>query len=87
MNWATGAVAWRDRSTGKGSLTLAGGKLYLLGENGAVALADASPQGYVERGRFRVDDLGAPVWAHPVVCGGRLYLRNQGRLECYNVRA
>ena len=87
MNWATGAVAWRDRSTGKGSLTLAGGKLYLLGENGTVALADASPQGYVERGRFRVDDLGAPVWAHPVVCGGRLYLRNQGRLECYNVRA
>lgn len=87
MEFATGKVAWRDRSVGKGCLSVANGQLYLLGENGTAALADASPAGYVERGRFRIDDLGHPAWAHPVICGGTLYLRNQGRLEAYQVRA
>lgn len=87
LEFATGKVMWRDRSVGKGSLTVANGQLYLLGEDGTAGLADASPEGYRERGRFRIDDLGRPAWAHPVVCGGRLYLRNQDRLECYDIRA
>lgn len=87
LEFASGKVMWRDRSVGKGSLTVANGQLYLLGENGTAGLADVSPEGYREHGRFRIDDLGRPAWAHPVVCGGRLYLRNQGRLECYAVRA
>ncbi|MCL4795098.1 MAG: PQQ-binding-like beta-propeller repeat protein [Bryobacteraceae bacterium] len=86
MEFATGNVVWRDRSVGKGCLTVANGQLYLLGENGTVGLADASPLGYQEHGRFRLEDQGFPAWAYPVVCGGRLYLRNQGRLECYEVR-
>lgn len=87
MDFATGKLLWRDRSVGKGSLAVANGQLYLLGENGTAGLADATPEGYRERGRFRIDDLGFPAWAHPVVCDGRLYLRNQGRLECFDVRA
>jgi outer membrane protein assembly factor BamB len=87
LEFATGKLMWRDRSVGKGSLTVANGQLYLLGENGTAGLADVSPEGYREHGRFRIDDLGRPAWAHPVVCGGRLYLRNQDRLECYEVRA
>lgn len=86
MEFSTGKVVWRDRSVGKGCLTVANGQLYLLGENGTVGLADASPLGYQEHGRFRLEDQGFPAWAYPVVCGGRLYLRNQGRLECYLVR-
>jgi outer membrane protein assembly factor BamB len=87
MEWATGAVKWRDRSVGKGSLTYADGKLFLLGEGHTAAVADASPSGYKEWGRFKIADKGLPAWAHPVVCGGKLYLRNQDTLECYDIKA
>jgi outer membrane protein assembly factor BamB len=87
MEFATGKVMWKDRSVGKGSLTYADGNLYLLSENNVVGLAEATPTGYVEKGRFPIADQGWPSWAHPVVCGGKLYIRNQGMLTCYDVRA
>ncbi len=86
MEFATGKVMWKDRSVGKGALTYADGMLYLLSENQVVGLAEASPQGYAEKGRFRISDQGYPSWAHPVVCGGKLYIRNQGVLTCYSVK-
>ena len=78
---------WRDRSVGKGTVTYADGQLYLLSENNVVGLADATHEGYNEKGRFRIADQGKPSWAHMVVCGGRLYIRNQGVLSCYDVKA
>lgn len=87
MELATGNVKWKDRSVGKGSLTFAEGKLYLLGENGTAGLAEATPEGYKEHGRFPVGDEGKPVWAYPVVCGGKLYIRNQQKLSCYSIKA
>ena len=86
MDFGTGQVHWKNRSVGKGSLTYADGMLYLLGENNTVALADASSDAYNERGRFSLEDQGHPSWAHPVVCGGRRYIRNQGLLNCYDIR-
>jgi outer membrane protein assembly factor BamB len=85
LEFATGAVKWRDRSVGKGSLTYADGNLYVLSENNVLALVTASPERYVEKGRTDIEDQGRPSWAHPVVCGGRLYVRNQGYLNCYQV--
>jgi outer membrane protein assembly factor BamB len=87
MEFATGKVMWKNRSVGKGSLTYADGKLFLFSENNVVGLAKASPESYQELGRFEVADQGLPSWAHPVVCGGRLYIRNQGILACYDVKA
>ena len=84
---ATGKVQWRDRSVGKGSLTYADGRLYVVGEGNTVGLVDASPAAYVERGRFEIADQGWPSWAHPVVAGGRLYLRNQGVLASHDIAA
>jgi outer membrane protein assembly factor BamB len=84
---ATGKVQWKDRSVGKGSLTYADGRLYVLGEGNTVGLVDASPAGYVERGRFQIADQGWPSWAHPVVAGGRLYIRNQGLLAAHEISA
>jgi hypothetical protein len=79
-------VHWRDRSVGKGSVTYAEGMLYLLGEGHQAGLAEATPDGYREKGRFDIQDHGRPSWAHPVVCGGRLYIRNQSSLSCYDIR-
>ena len=87
LEFATGKVMWRDRSVGKGSLTYADGHLYILGEDNVVGLAEATPAGYRERGRFLIADQGLPSWAHPVVSGGRLYIRNQSTLASYDIRA
>jgi outer membrane protein assembly factor BamB len=87
LEFATGKMMWRHRSVGKGSLIYADGHLYILGEDNIVGLAEATPTGYREKGRFRIADQGWPSWAHPVVSGGRLYIRNQGTLASYDVIA
>jgi outer membrane protein assembly factor BamB len=87
MEFATGKTMWKHRSVGKGTLTFADGQLYLLSEDNVVGLAEASPEGYKEKGRFRIADTGWPSWAHMVVSGGKLYIRNQGTLACYDVKA
>jgi outer membrane protein assembly factor BamB len=87
LEFATGKMQWRDRSVGKGSLTYADGNLYILSEDNLVGLAAAAPTLYQEKGRFRIADQGLPSWTHPVVAGGRLYIRNQTTLAAYDVRA
>lgn len=86
MNFLTGEFAWQARSVRKGSLVVADGMLYCLGERHEVALVEATPEEYREHGRFRIESFGRPSWAHPVVANGRLYIRNQGRLTAYDVR-
>lgn len=87
MRLSDGHVAWRDRSVGKGCLTLADGMLFLLGESNVAGLAEASPAGYKELGRFTIPDQGRPSWAYPVVSGGKLFIRHQGLLMSFNVKA
>ena len=87
LDFATGAVKWRDRSVGKGSVTYADGHLYIQSETNFVGLAEASSSGYREKGRFEIPDKGAPSWAHPVISDGRLYVRNQDTLLVYDIKA
>ena len=88
--FATGKVRWEERGIGSGSVCYADGLLYVHGENGDVALVEATPTGYVERGRFappRQPERGqSKAWAYPVLAGGKLYLRDLGSLWCYDVR-
>jgi outer membrane protein assembly factor BamB len=87
LDLPTGKSLWRNRSVGKGAITHADGRFYILGEDHVMGLAEATPAGYREFGRFPVTDQGWPSWAHPVVSGGRLYIRNQGTVTAYDVRA
>ena len=87
LEFATGNLVWRDRSVGKGSVTFADGSLYIQGENNVVGLAEATPSGYREKGRFTIPDKGLPSWAHPVISEGRLYVRNQDTLLVYDIKA
>jgi hypothetical protein len=77
---------WQHRSVGKGSLVVADGMLYLLSEGHQVALAEATPEEYREHGKFKIDSHGRPSWAHPVVAGGVLYIRDQESLMAYDVK-
>ena len=87
LEFNSGKMMWRDRSVGKGAITYADGHLYIVGEDNLVGLVEATPAGYRETGRFSITDQRWPSWAHPVVSGGRLYIRNQGTLTSYDVRA
>jgi len=87
LDFATGKMRWRHRSVGKGSVAYADNRLYILGETHTVGLAEVTAQGYRETGRFTIADHGLPAWSHPVISGGRLYIRNQGDLTAYDIRA
>lgn len=86
LDFATGQTQWRDRSVGKGSVIYADGDLYIQSENNVVGLVEANPTAYKEKGRFHTKDQGFPSWAHPVVSGGQLFIRDQGTLSAYNIK-
>ena len=87
----SGEAKWQEKEKlAKGSLVYADGRLYLRqeGSRGTVALIEASPNGYQEHGRFdQPDRTTKNSWPHPVVVGGKLYLRDQDELLCYDVKA
>ena len=85
----TGKVAWkpgRGPGTGSASVTYAEGHLYFRYENGVMALIEANPRRYNLKGRFKLASVNGPSWPHPVISKGRLYLRDQDVLLCYDVR-
>jgi len=84
LDFRTGRQQWN--SNGKGSLTYADGMLYMLDEKGIMRLVRTSPGKYEQLGEFKVPSGGmGPCWAHPVVCGGRLYLRHTDKLFVYDI--
>lgn len=89
VDFESGEIKWEGRGVGAGAILFADGRLYLHGENGEVALAEASPEGYQEKGRFTPpnppDRGNSKAWAYPVVADGRLYIRDMGKLWCYDV--
>jgi len=83
----TGDVMWQNRSVGKGSVVYADGHIILRSENGPVALMEANPREYVEKGRFdQPERSNNSAWPHPVVADGKLYLRDQQKLLVYDLR-
>src|SRR5262249_15697901 len=89
QNFTTGEAVWQEKGKlEKGSVTFADGCLYCReeSEKGVVALVEATPNGFVEKGRFTpAERSGKQSWPHPVIAGGRLYLRDQDVLLCYDL--
>jgi len=79
----SGKQVWRQRGFGKGSLVTADGKLYVLGDDGALAMARATPEGYKELGR--VQAIEGKSWTAPSIAGGRIYVRNLAQMACYRI--
>ncbi len=90
LNFSTGQFAWKPvRGSGDGSAAVvyADGHLYFRYQNGVMALIEATPEGYREKGHFDLPlPHGTPSWPHPVVVHGRLYLRGPDTLLCYDVK-
>ena len=86
LDFMTGKRAYNAK--GKGSLTYAEGMLYCLEQRGTAALIKATPEDRRVISSFRLPKGGAGLyWAHPVVCGGRLYVRHADKLFAYDIRA
>jgi outer membrane protein assembly factor BamB len=85
----TGKILWKepDPRAGSAAVLYADGRLYLRYEKGTMVLVEASPVGYKEKGRFKIpDNSGAAGWPHPVIANGKLFLRDQEILLCYDVK-
>jgi hypothetical protein len=88
LHFATGRTCWAEPGIGRASVTYADGGIYAVSHGGTVALVEPSPEAFRLVSRFDLPRGGkGPVWAHPVVCGGRLYLRHDETLFCYDVSA
>jgi outer membrane protein assembly factor BamB len=90
LEWKTGKLAWdQGRGPGKESAAVvtADGLLFFRYQDGIMALIEASPKGYAEKGAFKLATVDGPSWSHPVIYDGRLYLRDQNTLMCYDVRS
>lgn len=91
VEFTTGEVAWggrrqRDVGRGEASVVYADGNIVFRSSNGTVALFAASPEGFNLKGTLDPAYQEGKSWAHPVVTGGRLYLREQNKLMCYDLR-
>jgi len=89
QDFQSGEVVWHKQGIGKGSVTFADGLLYLRAEadKGTMAIIEATPEDYKELSRFDPPDRSDKnSWPHPVITGGRLYLRDQDVLQCYDVQ-
>jgi len=93
LDFKTGEVLWNERDSDKrrvtkGSVAFADGRIYYRTEEGPIVLIEPSRKEYLERGRFtQPDRTDKPAWAHPVVANGKLYIRDQDTLFCYDVKA
>jgi outer membrane protein assembly factor BamB len=93
LDFKTGDVLWNERDADKrrvtkGSVAFADGRIYYRTEEGPVVLIEPSRKEYLERGRFsQPERTDKPAWAHPVIANGRLYIRDQDTLFCYDVKA
>lgn len=93
QEFKTGKEVWVHKDFRKGAVAFADGMLYCLSEDsGDVALVDASPKGWTEHGRFKLSPQtkqrkpDGRIWTHPVIVNGKLYLRDQELLFCFDVK-
>jgi len=90
LDWKTGHVLWgcdrRGAGQGSAAVTYADGRLYFRYEDGTMALIGAAPNEYKLYGTFKIPDVTEQSWPPPVIAAGKLYLREQDALFCYNLR-
>lgn len=88
FEFLTGKSKWpvkRGPGEGSAAVVYADGNLYFRYESGKMALIGADPAQYELHGTFDIPKGGDPSWSHPVVLGGKLYLREQDDLMCYDI--
>ena len=94
QNFKSGELVWNEKKAlGKGAIAYADGKFYCLGEgDGRVILIEATPRGWTPKGEFTISpqtkqrNPKGKVWTHPVISNGKMYLRDQELIFCYDIK-
>ncbi len=94
LDFKSGELVWNEkRSLGKGAIAYADNRFYCLGEgDGRVVLIEASPSGWNPKGEFTLSpqtkqrNPKGKVWTHPVIANGKLFLRDQELIHCYDLK-
>jgi len=92
LDLKTGDVQWNERDSDKrrvrkGSVAVADGRICYRTEEGDLIMIEPSRTEYLERGRFvQPDRTKLPAWSHPVIANGKMYVRDQDELYCYNLK-
>lgn len=87
----SGRIRWggdqRGAGSGSAAVLYADGHLYFRYQNGVMALIEATPQRYNLKSSFKLASVRAESWPHPVIAGGKLLVRDQEVLMCYDIKA
>jgi outer membrane protein assembly factor BamB len=85
MDVKTGERRWKAGRYGHGQAVLMPDdrKILVLTETGEVVLIAADPEKLTELGRFQA--VEGKTWNHPVIAHGRLYVRNDHEMACYDL--
>ena len=87
IDWRTGETKYELKDLTTGAAIHADERLYVLDQQGTVALLETGPDGFEIVGRFAITtDRIRDAWAHPVLLDGRLYIRYHDTLWCYDVK-
>ncbi len=91
VEFATGKIIWggtrqKDVGRNEAGVAYADGNVIFRSSDGTVALFAATPDEFQFKGKLKPEYQEGKSWAHPVVAGGRLYLREQDKLMCYDLR-
>jgi outer membrane protein assembly factor BamB len=79
----TGERKWKGGRYGYGQLLLANGHLVVITEEGELVLVRATPDKHEELARFEA--IQGKTWNYPAIAGGRLLVRNQTQMACFNL--
>jgi len=88
IEFLTGKVMWRvgQPAGGSAAVAYADGHLYFRYESGSMVLIEATPEGYRQKGMFTIPVKTVESWPHPSIAAGRLYLRDNDTLMCFDIK-
>ena len=75
INIETGEIPWRTRDFAKANVVYADGKLYILDEDGYLAMATATPQELKVLSKIKLLDKVA--WTVPTIVGKTMFVRDK----------
>lgn len=90
VEFKSGDIKWKEKKgagNGSAAVAYADGMLYFRYQSGKMALVKADPKGYTLVSSFELPDRsGKPSWPHPTIANGKLFIRDQDKLICFNIK-
>jgi outer membrane protein assembly factor BamB len=93
VEFKTGEIKWAEqrgaaRGDGSAATAAADGMIYFRYQNGVMALVKANPEQFDLVSSFKLpEQSGSPSWPHPAIANGKLYIRDQDKLLCFDIKA